>query len=78
MNRYRQCWGTGAASFEAVPEPEPIFWSVGAKSWSRLYKTAPNGSLRKAKKNVLLFYYVNMKLVQFVKTIWSKKDFYYN
>ena len=25
----------GAATFRAVPEPEQIFWLVGAVSWSR-------------------------------------------
>ena len=29
-----QCCVSGAATFRAVPEPEQIFWLVGAVSWS--------------------------------------------
>ena len=53
----------GAAIFRA--ELEPIFWSVGAKSRSRLFKAAPAPSCRKAKKKSL-FLVLGMHSVQFV------------
>ena len=44
----------------AEPVLEPIFWSVGAESRSRLFKAAPAPSFRKAKnKNLVYVFYMN-------------------
>ena len=64
----------GATSFEATPEPEPSADILVGWSRNLNHFLMAGGKL---KRNVLLLYYVNMKSAQFVKTKWSKNDFFY-
>ena len=54
MNSVAKPEPPGAANFKAAPDPEPIFWSVGAESQKRLLKVAPTGSFRNAKRKIFL------------------------
>ena len=57
----------GAAIFRTAPEPvpEPIFWSVGAESRSRLFKAAPTPFFGKVKKKSFVLV-LEMNSAQFI------------
>ena len=57
-----------AAVYRAAPEPEPIFWLVGAESRGQLFKATSAPPLMKAKKkSFVLVPVLGMNSVQFIK-----------